>query len=473
MALSGGLTFTTTEPLIRWNSEKRKFLCCLFRFFKRNLSAYKAVFDAVYQDDLRSFGFNRDGVSKNRLSGQWHHLKRTVHPDWVDVHMCPFDKDGRWAPFIATIRRTLRSSNIRLEETRVDCIDTSVHDSALLTSHRTSPVTPNSLFTIGANVRPKCQSEVQDDMNLADEAEEEDMSLCHYGGKVCFWCVQERVEEVSLALEAYRCSGKANCHCIKITVQRNAPRRRDDLPPVLYRWSNVDSQGVNKPNFCIAGLFEEWDSYFSPDTISEEKFNEYFLKHIHREKVASPFISTFQSMLSPVHRAIRNKEGALISIFNNKKLDFVYSAKSFCREHRVRVERSDYKGVGEYLIWGKVPRTAIICSFKISALEKTAAEHDDVANLLQLNAIASYECNRRPLKRALSTRAKCSDHEFGNSVGKLLSLLDVKVEYSREVGERMFYAWQLRERGGPTQAFYEGISAAYGGPVTLIDINMP
>ncbi|OJK03033.1 hypothetical protein ASPACDRAFT_13835, partial [Aspergillus aculeatus ATCC 16872] len=422
MPLSRGLNFTAMEPLISWDSEKRKFLCCLYRFWDRDINAYKAVFDAVYRDDLRNAGF-RDGAPKERLRGQWHHLKSRVLPDWVDVHLSPFDKDGRWAPFIATIRRTLRSLEIRpRENTGVDEV-------------------------VGEYITHEIEEEP------ADVLVHEDRTLCKYGDKECFWCVQERNME--------------------ITNRRGNPRLRDGIPPVLYRWSNVDSQGINTKNLLVAGLFDDWDRYFSPNTIRPEKFVEYFRKHVHIEEVPSPFISTFKSMLSPVHRAIRNKEGALISVIDTKGLDFVYSARNLFRTHKVRVGNSYYNGAGEFLIWGKVPSSNIICSFKVSTLEQIADEHNDIAEILQLDTIALYKCNRNALKAALSQRGHYSDRTSGNIIGKLLSLLQVRFEYSDEIGRGMFYSWRLRKPDNPGEAFYEGIRTGYGHspetPMTAVE----
>ncbi|RAH77310.1 hypothetical protein BO86DRAFT_288602, partial [Aspergillus japonicus CBS 114.51] len=410
MALSGGLSFTAMEPLISWDSEKRKFLCCLYRFWDRDINAYKAVFDAVYQDDLRNAGF-KDGAPKGRLRGQWHHLKSRVLPDWVDVHLSPFDKEGRWAPFVATIRRTLRSLDIRLRENTVDPLDAATYERAK--------------ETLGPP---------------ADVSVHDDRALCKYGDKVCFWCVQERI----------------------ITNSRGNPRaRRNYIPPVLYRWSNVDSQGINTRNILVAGLFEDWDKYFSPNTIYPDKFQDYFRKHVHVAEVPSPFISTCKSMLSPVHRAIRNKEGALISLIDTKGLDFVYSARNLCWLHKVRVGKSTYNGAGEFLIWGKVPSSNIISSFKVSTLEQIANEHGDIAELLQLDTIASYERNRKALHTALSGQRHYPDRTSGEIIGKLLSLLQVRFEYSGEIGRGMFYSWRLRKPGNPGEAFYEGIRAGY------------
>ncbi|PYH80629.1 hypothetical protein BO82DRAFT_270963, partial [Aspergillus uvarum CBS 121591] len=408
MALSGGLSFTAMEPLISWDSEKRKFLCCLYRFWDRDINAYKAVFDAVYHDDLRNAGF-RNGAPKERLRGQWHHLKSRVLPDWVDVHLSPFDKEGRWAPFVATIRRTLRSLHIHLRESTVDPVDAATYE--------------HEIEELPANV-----------------SMHGDRALCKYGDKVCFWCVQERI----------------------ITNTRGNPRAKGNyIPPVLYRWSNVDSQGINTRNILVAGLFEDWDQYFSPNTIRPDKFQDYFRKHVHIAEVPSPFISTCKSMLSPVHRAIRNKEGALISVIDTKGLDFVYSARNLCWLHKVRVGKSTYNGAGEFLIWGKVPSSNIVCSFKASTLEQIANEHGDIAELLQLDTIASYERNRKALHTALSEQGHYSDRTSGKLIGKLLSLLQVRFEYSGEIGRGMFYSWRLRRPDNPGEAFYEGIRAGY------------
>ncbi|RAL11331.1 uncharacterized protein BO97DRAFT_330133, partial [Aspergillus homomorphus CBS 101889] len=416
MDLSDGLNYTVKEPNVSWNPEKKQFLCCLFKFFEKDLTAYKAVFDSVYEDDLRTFGFTH-GVKESTLNTQWHDLRRSSHFEWGEVHLSPFDKDGRWSPFIAAIRRTLATLRIDLPEKARDDIDTSTFDPTLHTSSQPTSVSSNHLNT----------------------------ALSKYGGKECFWCVQERVNE-------------------EYIQARNKPREyttgKGILEPLLYRWSNVDSQGVNNKNLYIAGLFVDWDKYFSPDMISQEKFDEYFSNHIHRKEVSSPFISTFKSMLAPVHRAVRNQEGAIISIIESKKLgDLVYSARGFCQKHQLRIGR--YNGGGEYLIWGKVPSDAIICSFKVSTLKQIADEHDDIAEILQLRTIASYKHNQRSLKDALEKRGGYLDHTSGTIIGKLLSLLQVPFEFSGEVGIGMYYSWRLRKRGGPGKAFQEGLNACY------------
>lgn len=46
-----------------------------------------------------------------------------------------------------------------------------------------------------------------------------------------------------------------------------------EIPLVLYRWANVDSQGVNTRTLIIFGLFANTDQdFFLPDDIAKEEF---------------------------------------------------------------------------------------------------------------------------------------------------------------------------------------------------------
>ncbi|PKX98338.1 uncharacterized protein P174DRAFT_381784 [Aspergillus novofumigatus IBT 16806] len=208
----------------------------------------------------------------------------------------------------------------------------------------------------------------------------------------------------------------------------------------------------------MAGLFADSGvSTFLPDDIAPEKFNGYVLDHVSIASHPSPFISTFRSILAPIHRALWGKEGARVSIIDARKLTGpVYFAKSLVQQNKIQIP--GYSGIGEYLIWGEIQTPAIICSFKISTLIQIAQENEDIGRILQLDKIASYRRVRGKLRTVLSKEIDSMnlDHASGVSLGKLLHLINVPQAYYQRVGEGLLKSWQLRKQGD-WQEFHQGL----------------
>ena len=267
----------------------------------------------------------------------------------------------------------------------------------------------------------------------------EDTSLVNGCGKVCHWCV---LENPTLDDQ-----------------ETQDTTRADAIPPVLYRWSNVDSQGVNSKKLFLAGLFGDGMDYFSPEQLQQSEFDNFVKTHTSIEKSPTPFISTFTSMLAPLHRALRNQEGAMISIIDTTKLQTpVYSARDLVK--RLKINIRGYHGGGEYLIWAKVPSSAIVCSYKTSTLLEIANAVDDIGSILQLDTISSFKRARPALHQALREGPGGRDFETGLTIGKLLSMIRVPREYCNFVGEGLTYSWRFA-RDGSLEDFHAGVEEGY------------
>lgn len=172
----------------------------------------------------------------------------------------------------------------------------------------------------------------------------------------------------------------------------------------------------------------------------------------------SPFVSTFQSLLAPVHRAIRAKEGAIISIIDPSRLETrVYSAKALVRDLNINIK--GYCGMGEYLIWGKVPTPAIICSFTASNLMRIAEEDEEIGQILQLHQIEFSQRNRARLRMALSQGPGELDFGCGLIVGRLLRKLGVPSPYVENVAVGLSRSWRFSR--GNHENFLKGVWEAY------------
>ncbi|KAL6230420.1 hypothetical protein BDW75DRAFT_234403 [Aspergillus navahoensis] len=424
----------TKLPRVRWSSEMRAFLCCLIKYFNRDPDAFQAVFNSRFKKELSECGFNEKmSVKWSTLNSQWVDMKKKGDPIWGYVHQSAFDPKA-WLTYIEEIKANAISINKHIDE---KAEDTNFHWQ--LFQPEISPDEPRR------TTEP--QNGAQGFSTTSEQA-----PLCSAGEKSCFWCYAESLNKVRVATDGLKAAR---------------------LPPLLYRWWNVDSQGVNSKTRFVAGLFSGLrKSYFAPDTVAEDEFCRFFESHIRTWETPSPFISTFNSVLAPLHRSLRNREGASIAIFNSKKLKSkVYSARDFVREHDLKIET--YNGAGEYLVWGQISDDAIVCSFKVTTLLRIATENPDINEFLQLDCIATFEWNRKPLHKAMARNAIFLDKRAGATVGKLLSLLEVPQEFCRDASERMAYSFRVKTRSIPWRDFFQGVKLGYRGEPVMLTLPTP
>jgi hypothetical protein len=239
-------------------------------------------------------------------------------------------------------------------------------------------------------------------------------------------------------------------HQIEVGMQRVT---MNDLPPLLYRWSNCDSQGINtKKRFC-AGFFCNRE-YFDPEDCDESGFESFFRSHVTKERVQTPFISTFRSPLAPIHRAIASQKGAILTIIDTSRLETkVFYAWPLAI--RTRTLKRRWKGYGEYLVWSHIPKEAIALTLEISSLEQIARDNRDVGRLLQLPLIRSApRCDHR-LREMLTTKRK-SPFKSGCTLAKLLTLLHVEKVHWEHIAERFANTWGWKHKG-ERRLFIEGV----------------
>ncbi|KAJ5879300.1 hypothetical protein N7455_002765 [Penicillium solitum] len=230
----------------------------------------------------------------------------------------------------------------------------------------------------------------------------------------------------------------------------------DKMPPLLFRWSNRDSQGVNSKTVFLAGLFCN-DEWFDPEDFSEDRFESFFRSHVTKEKTKTPFISTSHSPLAPLHRAIANQNGAILTVIDTSKLETkVFYAHPLAI--RTRTFTYNWKGYGEYLIWGRIPLEAIAFSVKITSFEQTVQSHPDVARLMQTALIRSFLRCSEELRDMLAAKRK-SSFQSGRTLGKLLTLLEVPTIHWDNIASRFAKAWGWKY-AKETALFHSGLRSA-------------
>ncbi|KAE8378930.1 hypothetical protein BDV26DRAFT_291774 [Aspergillus bertholletiae] len=368
------------------------------------------------------------------MHSQWADLKASGDPIWGHIHLSPFDDRDTWLPAVRRIQECAKTLGLTLTEKEVDDIDTSTFQlkeqslpvGFLFTPDvDENPITPSNARAVDV---PAIRSPVE-----ISRHNYQDLSLCTGGGKRCFWCYREDVEKLESAIW---------------------------VPPILYRWSNIESQGINSTKTFVAGLFIDELDYFAPNDIQTEEFEQHVVNHATIAKVPTPFISTFRSMLAPVHRAIKHKEGAIVTMIDTKKLRTqVYSAQKLVRKIGLKIGM--YNGAGEFFIWGKVHGSAIISSFKISSLLKIASERPHIEKIMQLNVIGAYEKAGRSLHEALAKGPGQLDHQSGLIIGEVLARLQIPQQYCHLIGQGIAYSWRLNTKKGSWKDFIGGVNGGY------------
>ncbi|KAL4905405.1 hypothetical protein BDW74DRAFT_177776 [Aspergillus multicolor] len=464
---TNALDMRIRPPKLRWSSDSRKFLCCMVKYFEKDHSGFQAVFNACFRKELAESGFKEDEfIGWPALNSQWTHMKSRGDPIWEDIHQADSDPEAVLS-FIQVIEDTAVSIGHYLDRKPSNSVGSSKFTTPVACGEKnarrqlfqteSSPIVPprldaepgstDDLFSITTS-----QQDVENAPSLAEPAPAP-VPLCRAGIESCFWCYTE-----SLNKKATEGMGSTQ------------------LPPLLYRWWNVKSQGLNLEGSFVAGMFAGLlRGFFEPYTITDDEFSNLFESHIRREQTPSPFISTFQSLLAPVHRGLREGKGASIAIYDSRKITSkAYSAHYFVREHKLlgKIGRT-YHGGGEYLVWGQINSDAVICSFEVAKLSAIAAEHPDIHQFLQLDLIASHTRARRPLHNAMTQAAMFLDKKAGATVGKILSFLEVPQEFCRIVSESMAYSWRVKNKRIPWRDFFEGVELGFRGEPVMTALRRP
>ncbi|KAJ9299221.1 hypothetical protein DTO271G3_2843 [Paecilomyces variotii] len=492
------------------------------------------IFNVVFDDQLRACGFKKgNGPKWSTLNTQWHDLRAKASSIWSEVHLnTQFEaRYERWGEILQAIKNTAHDLDIPIVEEQIHpgndrfgyrvkeprARQTAVQSSS--TSHQSSssrrgtqqwngprteassPVRASSNANNGeatprghrqgnnqqtqhrndneahSTSEPRNETEQPEPCPSAPEME----PLCTAGGKICMFCFKEGTEtfdtvpqpEPSSPLEMTIDQAALPARTPSATPSATPPAT-SEIPKVLYRYYNVDSQGWNSQKGFVAGLFMEGDRRIVPVTgYSSDEFDRMFQNHVRWHHVTTPFISTFSDLLAPVHRALRRKEGASLAVIDTKHIrQPVYSASHLIEKKGLQIS-DKYTGRAEYLIWGSIPEEAIVTTFKISTLQGIAQRHSDIARLLQLDGIERIKRCGKQLEEFLKKGPGRLNKECGSIVGRCLRIVKVPASLAIDLAILVAEAWMFPKEGSMLD-YIAGIEVAYGqslaGP-TIYPLN--
>ncbi|KAJ5212333.1 uncharacterized protein N7498_003979 [Penicillium cinerascens] len=446
----------------QWDDYRRQVLCCLYRFYNCEHDDLQKIFSDIFKNHLLERGFPSGQIPYRALNAQWSWMRRSDNPAWLFVHKeTVFRKDREWKDIIQQINHAANKLQILLIEKEFDTenaeperegIDNQSQSTLTLStmchSVQASVLTDTEHSSIGdwGTQQTMCQSAVHDTQvvmsGLSSSSDEELPSV------------------IPPLIDATLLTADVNLY------GHTSP---EDLPPVLYRWSNNNSAGINGPTLIRAGLFADMDrgsGTFLPEHISEESFLEYFRLHVTKAQSLSPFVSFFKSPLSPIHRGLHNRNEASVFIVDTSKLTNK-SFKSTPLMERTGTVTRGWKGYGEYLIWNEVPAAAIACTFTITDLEKIASNHLDIGAFLQLPSIQERWSCRASLYSDLAKHIPESDDGYACLLERFTELIGVPESLREAVASDFREAWTEKFKGLEYQPPGVEASDFHGGDESL------
>lgn len=505
-------------PRVKWTTEQRQLLCCCCAFFAMSGTQIERIFNVVFGEQLQACGFKKgNGPRWTTLNTQWHDLRAKGSQIWSDIHVkTQFDaRYEHWGEILQTIKDTAHDLDIPIVEepvhpgndrfgyrvkeprARQTALQSSSSMSYRSSSSRggtrqsnasrmesSSPVrqslkAKDGEATSRGNGQDKNQQtqhqnddEAHSTSELPNETEQPEPCpsapgiepLCTAGGKICMFCFKEgsgTFDPVSQSEPSSPLETILDQAVLPASTPSATPSATLEIPKVLYRYYNVDSQGWNSRKGFVAGLFMEGERRIVPVTqYSFDEFDRMFQNHVHWRYITTPFISTFSDLLAPVHRALRRKEGASLAVIDTKHIrQPIYSASDLIKEKGLRIGRK-YTGRAEYLIWGSIPEEAIVTTFKISALQQIAERHSDIARLLQLDGIARMKRCGKYLEELIKKGPGRLNKECGSIVGRCLRIVKVPPSLAIDLAILVAEAWMFPKEGSMPD-YIAGIEAAY------------
>jgi hypothetical protein len=300
-----------------------------------------------------------------------------------------------------------------------------------------------------------------------DDSGEDFDPLVTSHGKACFWCVREgvRLEDDTTTVPGITVDESLHDH--NQGINKHSPRLDaenvaladlsfndssdlpglcgvDDLPPLLYRWFNTNSQGINSQTIFVAGCFTRtYPDIPSPRQIPNQDFLDMFEAHARRVQIPTPFISVFARQLAPIHRALRNGHNAKISVFDPRKIQNpVFQAHSLACTTGTEVPL--WKGYGEFAVWGCIPREAVVSTFDITTLEDIASRDIEIREFLQLSLIKEHAMCDHKLRQPLRANLETYQYEDCYSLlERLARELGVPREFYETFALGMYEAWTM------------------------------
>lgn len=236
---------------------------------------------------------------------------------------------------------------------------------------------------------------------------------------------------------------------------------------IVFRWWNANSQGLNSANQLRAGLYKSANSKIAPP-LCGPKLQSAFLSHLTPEKRPSPFISTFESFLPALNRALKSERDAYISIIDLQEVErnsrerfpnaqeVIWPIKVVIKQYGFNL-RNNYKG-HEWLVHGIIEKSAIIQTVRVSDL-RYFARTGRIRHMRDVLYYMGQQQHAFGLLDKLQIRLPKTCYSTGQLVGRVLENLRVPNKYRALLGRKINFMMRFEKYRNISRqkAFIKGV----------------
>lgn len=233
----------------------------------------------------------------------------------------------------------------------------------------------------------------------------------------------------------------------------NREEAHPPLPVVLFRVYSDASQGLNSAEGFIASHFQDHDDLPLPPDYSDHDLENTIRKHLSRHHdFKSPFVSTSSCLVKVMRRAIKASEEAQdlnscrISIIDTRKVgqgDCIFYARPYRDLFRARgFFQWRYSAEEEYLVWGGIPRTAILADLPLQGLSSFLAEDPVLSQAFDID-VSLEEVHE--MCRTLKGKRTPLSSELVAGIARLIASLGMEIDTSPAIIAKLvcevLYGW--------------------------------
>ncbi|KAG9949892.1 hypothetical protein KCU85_g3956, partial [Aureobasidium melanogenum] len=415
------------SPKFTWKEHHRKTLlvCRQRKLLGKDISK---VFNLLYREDCILAGYE-DGISQRTLESQWQDHRKVGNKTWQKVLACSDEElessrreiDECLANDVPHIESTptARQWRTSTRNTRVQTFDVqntpSSSSSAAATGYEgsiTIPIEPLTPTPSISNETTRLTDQTPDHPSLSSESglpqkqirrkavrTFKTRSTVSRNDKFPIYDKETRTrivdgECVPLA--------KATDKYLVVPRRIRPEEAHSPVPGLLFRTYDDDTQGVRGPKAGgeLAGKFVHLTCPApEPLPCGNSCLFTTIVNHINYVKTPSEVISTTSNLFFAMTRAAKSTANSRIKVICSSLIpkEAIYHARPY--HWRIKGKKWFFAGkwnnstYHEYLIWAKIPQTAVLCDYSFAELERHLIGNPSMQQVLRINSLRSGDGN--------------------------------------------------------------------------------
>ncbi|KEQ61389.1 uncharacterized protein M437DRAFT_52219, partial [Aureobasidium melanogenum CBS 110374] len=345
------------SPKFTWKEHHRKTLlvCRQRKLLGKDISK---VFNLLYREDCILAGYE-DGISQRTLESQWQDHRKVGNKTWQKVLACSDEE--------------LESSRREIDE---------------LTDQ--SPDHPSLSSESGLPQEQIRRRAVSTFKTRSTVSRNDKFPI--YDKETRTRIVDGECVPLAKATDKYL-----------VVPRRIRPEEaHSPVPGLLFRTYDDDTQGVRGPKAGgeLAGKFVHLTCPApEPLPCGNSCLFTTIVNHINYVKTPSEVISTTSNLFFAMTRAAKSTANPRIKVICSSFIpkEAIYHARPY--HWRIKGKRWFFAGkwnnstYHEYLIWAKIPQTAVLCDFSFAELERHSIGNPSMQQVLRINSLRSGDGN--------------------------------------------------------------------------------